>query len=1391
MSWWRGGWIVWCWLILVVGGAEATDWPTYRRDAMRSGWTPDRLSAPLQLRWVYQAVQPPELAFPGPGDRVIEGLQLRHRVRFDDVFHVAVVGDSVYFGSSVDHTLRCVDLATGQSRWSYITDGPIRLAPTVVDDRLYVGSDDGYVYCFDANQGELIWKLRAGPRDERVLARGRMTSRWPVRTGVLVDANVAYFGAGVFPHDTVYLCAADAQTGEILWKNDRISQRGADRDDLTPQGYLLANERLLFVPSGRTLPAAFERATGELVHKQPGGGKQVGGSSAQLIDGQVVSLGGEEFVLFLDQSTGGIEDRLQAHQMAVHANQAFLADGQQIVAIDRAHYQQLQQRRQVLETQRFDLQRRLRSNPASQQLARLRTVQAELAEVQKTQAQSPASSSGSLSQPIVSEDVLFLQARVALAVQAYEESRRQYEQQVQQLEQLQHEIDAALDGAVLWRRSLPHESELILAGDHLVAGGVGEVLLLDSETGETIWSQAVDGEVRGLAVADGHLLVSTTDGKIYAFGDATNPLEQAPAMVSNPLTDSISVEDDSNRFAVAAEEILERTKLRRGFALVYGAEEGGLAYELARQSELMVYALEPDLEKVRASRQMLLKAGLYGTRVVVDHWDLAHDPYPNYFANLIVAEQLLTRGELPEAPVEVARHLKPEGGSFCLGGVRSTDSSASEQTLAAIAQWLSATELPKEQLTIDPSENWICATRGSLPGVAYWTHQYGNSMNTACVDDQRIRGGVRILWYGDPGPSAMVNRHQGVTAPLSAQGRLFVQGEESVMAYDAYNGQFLWERKNPGAIRTGVYNNYEPGNLVIGDQWLFLVLQDHCLQMDAATGEEIRRFSIPEAKSHDEFEWGYVAYRNGRLFGTRTRRQLIAEEARRRGRPTETDSSDLVFAIDVATGQVLWSYQGQSVSHTTVAIDDQRVYFVNSSITSEQREQLLRQDKSELARLSGKERELAEERMKRIDAREAVALDIDSGKVLWSLPVDVTDCTGVGIGAGRLTLMATQGYVILCGANANGHYWEQFLAGDFERRRLVVLSAETGKTVWKRDANYRHRPLVVGDRIIAEPWAFYLHTGEQDVRTHPLTGLPSPWMFIRPGHHCGAISATPSTLFFRSGYTAYYDLREDSGTMHFGGHRLGCWINTIPANGLVMIPEASAGCACLFSLTATVVFEPEPQRQEWSVYTARGPTTPVQHMALNLGAPGDRRDSRGRLWLSYPRPASRAGLDLPLEIMPMSMFGSQGTFFHHNSDSQTVTGTDTDWVYCSGMAGITHCQIPVLGRKDAPADYTVRLHFAAPSSDLPGQRVFEVRLQGETVAKNFDIAARAGGPGRAFVLEESGVHVTRDLAIDLLPRTLRPNDRQQPILCGIELLRDGAEEILVKVASEDQDSSGR
>lgn len=262
----------------------SADWPAYQHDNSRVGHTEEPLKPALTPRWTFRSPTPPQMAWAGENGRVIEGMELHNRVRFDDCFQVAISGGKVYFGSTADGRVVCQDLATGKESWSFFTNGPVRLAPAIHAGRVYVGSDDGWAYCLDAQSGAVVWKLRAGPNDERILARGRMISRWPVRTGLLVDAGKVYFGAGIFPHENIYLYAVDAATGKVEWVNDAISQEDAGRNDLSPQGYLLATKNLLFVPSGRALSVAFDRKTGKQVNKPTPGwrgdaGGQIGGDA--------------------------------------------------------------------------------------------------------------------------------------------------------------------------------------------------------------------------------------------------------------------------------------------------------------------------------------------------------------------------------------------------------------------------------------------------------------------------------------------------------------------------------------------------------------------------------------------------------------------------------------------------------------------------------------------------------------------------------------------------------------------------------------------------------------------------------------------------------------------------------------------------------------------------------------------------------------------------------------------------------------------------------------------------------------------------------------------------------------------------------------------------------
>lgn len=82
-----------------------------------------------------------------------------------------------------------------------------------------------------------------------------------------------------------------------------------------------------------------------------------------------------------------------------------------------------------------------------------------------------------------------------------------------------------------------------------------------------------------------------------------------------------------------------------------------------------------------------------------------------------------------------------------------------------------------------------------------------------------------------------------------------------------------------------------------------------------------------------------------------------------------------------------------------------------------------------------------------------------------------------------------------------------------------------------------------------------------------------------------------------------------------------------------------------------------------------------------------------------------------------------------------------------------------------PLDATVRLHFAeTENATNVGARVFDVKLQGNTVLPDFDIANAAGGTGNTTVIREfAGLYVTNDLVLDLVPKT------GMPLISGLEV----------------------
>ncbi|MHC4913990.1 MAG: outer membrane protein assembly factor BamB family protein [Planctomycetota bacterium] len=326
-------------LTLAAVSAPAAEWPTYRGDAARSGYTAEVLPAKPRPRWTYKPAHPPTPAWPD-----------EKRMAFDRAHHVVCDGKSVYFGNSTDCKVYALDAATGRERWSFFTDGPVRFAPALWKDRLFATSDDGYLYCLAKTDGKLVWKKRPSPSGRKVLGNGRVISKWPARGGPVVVDDVVYFGAGIWPTDGTYLCALRAADGTPVWIKDKIGSlsmhqpHGARaRSGVSIQGYLAVSGDKLLTPAGRGPYACFDLSSGKLLYHHLGSGWSYGAFGPTVGGSQIVAADPLVFHggLWVCQLAGGKGSRfrdsgLQAGTVAIGPKRVYFWSGKALVGIDRA-----------------------------------------------------------------------------------------------------------------------------------------------------------------------------------------------------------------------------------------------------------------------------------------------------------------------------------------------------------------------------------------------------------------------------------------------------------------------------------------------------------------------------------------------------------------------------------------------------------------------------------------------------------------------------------------------------------------------------------------------------------------------------------------------------------------------------------------------------------------------------------------------------------------------------------------------------------------------------------------------------------------------------------------------------------------------------------------------
>lgn len=855
-----------------------------------------------------------------------------------------------------------------------------------------------------------------------------------------------------------------------------------------------------------------------------------------------------------------------------------------------------------------------------------------------------------------------------------------------------------------WRAENPLVIDL-LAGDKVLGHKADVVFAAAPMQGETpaavAWQAKAPGKVATQVLAGGRLYVVTTDGGIHCYAAGGQN-----AVLAAMLTPASAAHDD---WTERAKRIYATAGKPTGYALVLGAGSGRLVEELAAQPNLRQIVVEPDAAAAAGLRERLRSRGLYGAQATVLTGTLESLRLPPYFANLITAEQSpLPAGDAAGPLVkQLFEMLRPYGGKLCL--------ELDDQESGRLAAEVSSAQLNVAQLV--RSDTCSVLTRvGALPGSAEWTHEYSDAANTLMSRDELVKAPLGVLWYG--GPSALgelyFDRHDWGPSMAVVEGRIFFQGPGKLSAVDAYTGQVLWQRDIKLGKGLGRAGNFAVAgyHLVASTDALYLAYEDTCLVFDPKTGEERAPLALPVAGDH----WGRMRIAQDVLLV-----EVFGKHPKFGPLPLK------LTALDRHSGRELWTYSA-GFALPFFAVGDGKVYCFDGIL----------QDLYRDTRRKGNVPKAATERF-------VVALDLPSGKELWRQPTEMI-VTWLSYSAAQDVLVAS---------NKSG---------------VMALNGQTGAVLWQRTQegmgfgghpeSVWDKVIVYKDRIIDQRGpglSYYLETGEPLASKHPLTGEQVNWEFTKSGHHCNYAIASEHLLTFRAADAGFFDM-IGNGTSRLSGFRSGCRNSLLPACGVLNAPNFAHGCVCGYSLFTSLSFVHVPDVELWTYTALPKIEGRVRQVGLNLGAPGDRRDDNGTLWLDYPS-IGGASPDLPVQIEP-----AQPRWFRHHA--QQMTGDGLRWVAASGAEGVRKLTVRVAPEGTGAQKYTVRLHFAEPDHKAAGERVFDVALQGQKVKSAVDVAASAGGVLRTAALDFPGIDVAADLVVELTPV------QGEPILCGVELVAE-------------------
>jgi len=1396
------------------------DWPTWRYDAGRKAATPDSLPANLQLLWARHLPEP-RPAWP----------KSQEKLRFDDVYEPVVLGKRMFVGSTVNDSITAYDTDSGAELWRFYTDGPVRFAPVAHQDRLYATSDDGHLYCLNAADGGLNWKVNGAPTFRPIIGNHRLVSTWPSRGGAVLADGFVYFAAGIWPSMGIFVHAVDAQSGEIVWTNGETGSKfvvhphGAPSfGSVCPQGYLVASGDTLIVPGGRSVPAVFDLPTGKFRYfrydKRRGDFRVYAGARQFFLAGGRFDLQEGDFLGNAQPQVVGNEHTLEIAKGAlvaksmkgpIKSEKKKDRRGNELVvkSFDAEELWSIRLPEEAPPTlylkaggdvftggegalARFDVRKSARVSEDVQQPVWSQSVD------------------GTVASMLAADDKLFVVTKEA-NIFCYGQNAG---------DPVTHEIAAQPLGQPSqdWKKEVASIARLNgTDSGFAVAFGIGTGRLIEELLKSTqLHIIAVDPDAKKVdrlrrrmdkATLYGTRVVAHVgDLRTYPFppylanlivAEEIDPeIATDPAVLKNlfgalrPYGGVACLRFPQDLQAEISDAVskakLAKAVLGRSDEFAVLTREGSLPGS-ASWTHHYADAGNSVVSKdrvVKAPLGVLWFGGPANDKILPRH---GHGPSPQVAGgrlfiegpDMLRAVDVYTGRVLWEKELEdvgefynVTHHFSGAGeygsnyvslgdsvyimhgskileldaanGSVTKQFLLDSDDESSAASWSYITAWndllLATSSAVSVSGVLSVSEPKIPEDAHPLvKPFSHWKYLTGEdpdkTWNTTEFNDKEWKEGPAGFGFGDDDDFTKLDEIRGKFARIyvrndfqreaagnATEMELWVNFDDAFIAY--LNGQEVARahiKEGSGAEASKIQSHEAEGHKKYVVEDLQSLLKPG-LNVIALEGHN------SSAGSSDMSLDPYVLLKGEDL---EIPPEAIADKDSGNGAPPlklaeafdaadRSASSRRLVVFDRHTGEQLWSRDAEyNFRHNSIAVGAGKVFAIDG----------LSPNKLQALRRRG---------VVTSSKPRLLALDAYRGREIWSTDQDVF---------GTFLNYSDTHDVLLQAGSANSDR-----ASDEVHRGMVAYQGADGTELWKDlEINYAGPCLMWNDTIITN--------GYDGFQLEMLTGKRTGWAYSRM-YGCNSIIGSENLLTFRSGAAGFCDLAGDSGTGNLGGFKSSCTSNLIVADGVLNAPDYTRTCSCAYQNQASLAFVHMPDAELWTFNSRKANGLPDQ-LGVNFGAPGDRRDANGTLWLEYPKIGGPSP-DIEVKIAP-----EEPEWFSQHSS--LLDGEGLKWVAASGAKGIESVAVTLRGDKAESPDaqpYKVRLHFVEPENARLGERVFSVTLQGQTVLSDFDIASEAGGVNQPLVMEFASVEVKSVLEISF---EAHESSSKPPVLCGIEV----------------------